>query len=654
VTRQLTAAFLAAVVALGATILSAQQPQEPSAVFRAQVDATEVDVLVTDSRGNLVTDLTAGDFELFEDGRPQKIVSFTLVDIPIERVERSLASPDVEPDIGTNEYGEGRVYIIAIDDILEVQALRTRRFLRRFIEQEFAPNDVAAIVYMGRGQSRNTQDFTGNRRLLLEAADKVKGGFPYEAAPSTAERSSLVRNRMKALRNLVEFAATLKGRRKALILLTAGLGVDVFEALDYTGGTKSIAFGDLHAAITAATRGNVAIYPIDPAGLTIGGDNLGVSEFVAFSGVEATIDLRALAEATGGFAVVNTNSIQESFARIVRDNSRYYVLGFSSTNDRRDGRFRRLEVRVKRPGLTVQARRGYLAPLGGRSQSAPLTAAEKQRLAPAIAEALGSPVPSADVPMRVFAASYQRGDRRAKVAIALEMNASALGFVEKDGKVVGDVAVALAAVSADGKITPGPRHEARVSFNKDATDRATAGGVRVLTEMQLPPGRYQLRAAGGTPARAGSVMYDLDVPDYTGTGLTMSGVALTADSARSGITIRPFDPLREELPGPITATREFQAGDRLSVYAEVYEKLQNAAEHVIEMKVELRTDAGRVIATTREERSSKELAGSGGHGFLALVPLEDAAPGLYVIHVEASANVGSRPTASRDILIRVL
>jgi hypothetical protein len=135
----------------------------------------------------------------------------------------------------------------------------------------------------------------------------------------------------------------------------------------------------------------------------------------------------------------------------------------------------------------------------------------------------------------------------------------------------------------------------------------------------------------------------------------MSGVALTSDSARSGITIRPFDPLREELPGPITATREFRAGDRLGLYAEVYETLQNAAAaHVIEMKVELRTDAGRVIATTREQRSSKELAGAGGHGFLVQVPLEGAAPGLYVIHVEASANVGDRPTASRDILIRVL
>ena len=92
------------------------------------------------------------------------------------------------------------------------------------------------------------------------------GGFAYESVPSTDERSNLVRNRMKALRDLTEFAATLKGRRKALILLTSGLGLDVFEALDYTGGTKSIAFGDLHGAITAATRGNVAIYPIDPAG----------------------------------------------------------------------------------------------------------------------------------------------------------------------------------------------------------------------------------------------------------------------------------------------------------------------------------------------------------------------------------------------------
>jgi hypothetical protein len=330
------------------------------------------------------------------------------------------------------------------------------------------------------------------------------------------------------------------------------------------------------------------------------------------------------------------------------------VLGFSSTNDRRDGRFRRLEVRVKRPGLVVQSRRGYLAPLGGRPQSAPLTAAEKQRIPPAIADALGSPVPTAAVPMRVFAASYQRGTARAKVVIALEMDASALGFVEKDGKVVGDVAVAVAAVSADGKIHPGPRHEARVSFDAGATERATGRGVRVLTEMQLPPGRYQLRAAGGAPTRAGSVMYDLDVPDYTKAGLTMSGVALTSDSAKGGITIRPVDPLREELPGPFTATREFMAGDRLALYAEVYEEMRKAPEHVIDMKVELRTDTGRVIATTREERSSKELAGTGGHGFLAQVPLDDAEPGLYVIHVEATANVGDRQTVSRDILIRVL
>jgi hypothetical protein len=369
--------------------------------------------------------------------------------------------------------------------------------------------------------------------------------------------------------------------------------------------------------------------------------------------LEATIDLRALADATGGFAVVNTNSIQESFARIVRDNSRYYVLGFSSTNDRRDGRFRRLEVRVKRPGLTVQARRGYLAPLGGRPQNAPLTEAEKQRLPPAIAESLGSPVPNPAVPMRVFAAPYQRGGQRAKVAIAVEMDASALGFVEKDGKVVGDVAVAVAAVSAEGKVHPGPRHEARVSFDAKTSERATARGVRVLTEMQLPPGRYQLRAAGGAPARAGSVMYDLVVPDFTKAGLTMSGVALTSDSVKGGITIRPVDPLREALPGPFTATREFLGGDRLAVYAEVYENLRNAPGHVIEVTVELRTDTGRVIATTKEERSSKELAGTGGHGFLAQVPLANAESGLYVIHVEASASVGDRPTVSRDILIRV-
>jgi len=654
VNRRLIVAFAVALTAFTTPSLQGQQPQEPSVppVFRAQVDAAEVDALVTDAEGNPVTDLTADDFELLEDGKPQTIVSFALVNIPIERAERSLALPAVEPDVRTNQDGEGRVYIIAIDEIPGALALRTRRFLRRFIEREFASNDIGALVYIARGQSRNTQDFTSSRRLLLNAADKVMGGFPSERG-GASDAAFTVRMRIRALRELVEFATTLRGRRKTLIYLTNGLGLDVFEALDYSGGVKSIAFDDLHRMIAAATRGNVAIYPIEPGGLTTGGDASGESEFVAFSGLATTQDLRALADATGGFAVSNTNSIAEAFSRIVRDSSTYYVLGFSSTNDRRDGRFRRLEVRVKPPGLVVKARRGYLAPLG-RAATAPLTAAESLRLPSAIAESLGGPLPNPAVPMRVFAAAYQGTGREAKVAIALEMDAASLGFVTKGDTAVSDIAVAVTAVSADGKVHPGRRHDAQVSFDARAVERTTSLGVRVLSQLQLPPGRYQLRVAGGTPTRAGSVIYDLEVPDFTREELTMSGVALTSASAARHITIRPVDPLREELPGPITATREFAADDVLTLYTEVHENMRRAAAHTIDMKVELRTDTGRVVSTTREERSSTEIGGSGALGFLARVPLAGAERGLYVIHVEARANIGERPVVSRDILIRVL
>ena len=182
-----------------------------------------------------------------------------------------------------------------------------------------------------------------------------------------------------------------------------------------------------------------------------------------------------------------------------------------------------------------------------------------------------------------------------------------------------------------------------------------SSGFRVLLEPSLPPGRYQLRvAAGNAGGRAGSVVYDLEVPDFTRGALVMSGVSLTSVTQSTVQTARPKDPLSGLLPGPITATRDFASGDTLAIYAEVYESARNAAAHTVDLTLELRSDEGRVIATRSEERSSKELEGKpGGYGFLSEVPLEGVAPGIYVIHIEARANIGNRPTVSRDVQIRV-
>jgi hypothetical protein len=155
---------IAAAVLITAS-LSAQQPPQPT--FRAGVELVQIDAVVTDRDGNPVSGLTVDDFELREVGKPRDISAFATVDIPIERAERVLYSPTaIEPDVASNGGPEGRVYIITFDDVEATLALRTRHFFRRFVETQMGANDVAAIAYLGKGAA-NSQDFTGNKRLLL-------------------------------------------------------------------------------------------------------------------------------------------------------------------------------------------------------------------------------------------------------------------------------------------------------------------------------------------------------------------------------------------------------------------------------------------------------------------------------------------------------
>ena len=671
------AALLAACVAAP----GAQQDRPPQPTFRAGVEAVEVAVYVTDGAGNPVTDLTADDFEIREEGVPQAISSFSLVNVPIEPFERPLfATSDIESDVQSNNGPEGRLYVVLIDEVPAGQAQRIRHFLRPFFEDQFGANDIGAILYLGRAQSRNTQGFTSSRRLLLEAVEKVQPGFgdPFADLVAAAEsegagevedtgepvaddiiedanaRQAILnrteswdtRTRMRSLRDLVESIAAIPGRQKAVLYVTTGIGMDVFEVLDYSGGAKSVAFDDLHRAIAAATRGGVAFYPISPCGLD-GGVRVSDSPGGCDGSMAETVNLRAIANATGGSAVLATNDFQGNFTQIVRENSTYYLLGFSSTNERRDGRFRELDVRVRRSGLEVRTRDGYLAPKGEADDEEGLFTT----LPVSVADALQSPLPARSVPLRASAVPFRGPGREANVALALELDAASLGFIDDGGVFTGEIAMATMAVEADGDVHPGQRYEAGVELSPERHRFAQAGGVRVLTEMQLPAGRYQLRLVAGSKARAGSVVVDLDVPDFTTGPLVMSGVALTSTSARDRYTIPQIDHLGPLMPGPLTAEREFAAGDALTVYAEVYENGRRAA-HMVETRVELRSDTGRVLHTATEERSSSELSSREDNGFTATLPL-DVEPGLYVINVQARANVGDHPAVSRDVLIRV-
>jgi VWFA-related protein len=686
----------ATLLLLTLTVLAAgaQQSSIDTPIFRSSVDAVEIDAFVLDAMGNPVTDLTVEDFEIVEDGKPQEIVSFALVDIPIERVEPT--APDAVPsDVRTNQRPEGRVYLFAVDEIPGSSVPRLRHRLRQFVEQYFGPNDTAAIVYVGRGRSTDGQDFTSDRALLLQSIDRLSAGFgggdlepsvsrdaatavPTLNADGTpiptvtsdlagatnvmapGEMEFLLRSRMLSLRTLVEFMGNMRGRRKSMIYVTNGLGTSVYEALDYLGGTRSLAVEDLHGAITAATRGNVSIYPLDPSGLIPGRDvteegpleSENANPAASQTQIGRMQDLRSLAETTGGFAIINTNNFDGAFTQIVRENSSYYVLAFATRTSQADGRFHEVTVRVKRPGLQVRSRGGYLAPL---HRKTPLVT-RASTLTPAVSDALRSPIAISSVPIRLFAAPYRGIAGTANVAVAAEFGVEALNLVEMSGRFVGDLAIALRPTSAEGKMLEGQRHELALALKPETFALTKTRGVRVVTELPLAPGRYQLRVAGGpTVGAAGSVTYDLDIPDFSKEPLAMSGVALTSSAAEDTATVWPGNarPLDARLPTPMTAAREFDSSETVTIYAEVYENAKRPP-HTINFKADLRTTAGRMVTTVAAQRPSNAPdASTGGYGFTTSIKLDNVEPGSYVLRVEAASSAAPNASVSREIPIRV-
>ena len=692
------AALLAVMSAAIATAQQAAPPKEPApsqepppVTFRVEINYVEVDAVVIDAQGRVVTDLTQADFEVLEDGRPQKVAAFSLVNLPIERAVRPLfLGAPVESDVQANTVVEGRIYIIVLDDLHTsfTSTARVRRFLREFIEQSFGTNDLAAIIYTsGRGVAG--QEFTNSRRLLLEAVDRFAGRQLRSEAleindslarrdpsderslrlmdPLEMERAYNARSTLTAIRDLAAFMEGVRGRRKSMLLISEGISYNIYDPFNNT--SAGIILQQAGDAVAAATRANVAIYGIDPRGLSAFEEAIETSGTPSdvtpsqFSVTGSLLDslrlsqqsLQVLANETGGFAAINRNDFAGTFERVVRENSSYYMLGYYPTNDRRDGRFRRIEVRVKRPGLQVRSRRGYVAPRGRAPN--PRVAAAANPLDAAIGTTLNSPIPTTGIPLSVSAAAYKGAAPNASVALAIEMRADAFKFAEKNGMQTDRVQVAFSSVDAKGTIRPGHKHVLTMEMSAATAQLARERGFRVVSEATLPPGRYQLRVAAAEEGagESGSAFYDLDVPDFQKSGFAMSGIALTSAGASATPTVRAVEVLKDVLPGPPVTVREFARNDQMALFAEFYENAPTAPPHTIELATTVRAEDGRVVFENREQRSSTDLQGkSGGYGYAVRFPLTEFAPGLYVIHVEGRTLAGGADAPiGRDVLIRV-
>ncbi len=382
----------------------AQSPQQPT--FRLAIDLVRTDVIVRDNRDQFVADLKPEEFEIFEDGVKQDIVSMNVIHGGRTYSALTLAPPAPQegmilpPPRPTND-AAGRIFILFVDDLHMgfSNTGRIRQLFKKIKDELIHEGDLFGIV--STGPSSISIDLTYDRKRLDEAINRISGAglkpSDITSAPETNEGPSEVRYRahvaFRTAWDLIRNLEQVRDRRKALIYVSDGYDFNPFaetraklrDELENPGRVygddntdSSQNQGDLWdsrgyqwadadlvrelADLTrTANRANVTMYTIDPRGLVGMPDldeNVDMVEWQKY--VRNSQDsLRVLAEQTGGIAVVNQNDFDKALKRIDAETSDYYVLGYYSNNPDPLKKNRSIQVKVKRENVNVWSRRGY-------------------------------------------------------------------------------------------------------------------------------------------------------------------------------------------------------------------------------------------------------------------------------------------------------
>ena len=597
---------------------AAQTPPPP--IFRTDINFVRVDVIVSDKQGNAVADLRQQDFEVTEDGKAQAVQTFKLINIK-EATQSLAVEPqrqirDVIQEQAEAQREDTRLFGIFLDDyhVRLENSMRAREPIARFIETQLAPSDMIAIMYPLTPLSDIilTHDMKG-----AAAAVRAFVGRKYDYTPknifeeryvnyvSTME-AERIRNQvvMSALKGFIIKMGGLRDGRKSLVFISegftnsmpsqaqdpiaaqpnmpgpGGLGGGPVRQPDPLPGTnpalesrlesqqffdKTELMSDLNWVTETANHYNTTIYGVDPRGLAAFEFDLSRSNIslTADSKVlENTLDtIRMLASETDGRAIVNQNDLETGMKQIMRDSSAYYLLGYTSTLAKPDGKFHEIKVRVKRPGVQVRARRGYLA----------LTAAEAERaLAPpkpgppkAITEALGAlGVPARRGLIRSWVGMSPGANGKTKITFVWEP-------VPPRPGVRGEVpaSVSLIAGSPSSELlyrTPRGAAAAAPTSPASASGAAAAAGAAVAptrVEFEVPPGPIELQIA---VEDSGKQVLDREtkkiVVPSLGVGLTMS----TPEVFRAR-TQRELQTLLGDATAIPLTEREFRRTDKLLI-----------------------------------------------------------------------------------------
>jgi len=587
--------------ALLCSSLPAQQ-QPADYTFRVQTDLVLVNVTVRDKNGNFVRGLKPEDFTILEDNKPQKVVSFDVEDIDAVATQdlaqaKPFASPLSQPSnsgqatppaAGTaNQFKDRRLIVLFFDlSAMEPDEIdRAITSAEHYVDTQMAAADLVSIVSLGSALLVN-QDFTADHDLLkkqLQAFGTGSGqgfeegttgtteGTPDTGQPFTADDTEYnifnTDRRLEALRSVAEKLSHLD-QKKSLIYFSSGM--------DRTGIENQ---SELRAATNAAVRANLAIYTMDLRGLqalVAGGEaqNASLRGTSAYSG-QATINalnsnfttqetLVTLASDTGGRAFLDSNDFGQVFKGVQQDTSTYYLVGYHSTNPARDGRYRRITVKVNSPGVKIEYRRGYYAPADYKHST-------KEDKELQLQEELASELPTTDLPLYLSTAYFRLEPNKFYIPISLVVPGSEIPFTHNSDR-------DKATLDVIGVVTDGQHHAVTqirdtVNLAVDTASEVQKKNVQYDTGLSLPPGKFHLKfvVRENQTGRMGSFETDLDVPDLKSQPLKMSSIVLASQlqPAKKGATLSPL--VRDGSEIIPNVTHVFSSGQHLRLYYEVYD-----------------------------------------------------------------------------------
>ena len=658
-----------AVFAFFAVAPRAQTPAQPRQVFRSGTELVLVNVVVRDKTGAVVRTLTRDDFAVTEDDRPQTITSFDFEEldkldvVPAATADAPVILPpkpatpartaDAAPAAAPAKIDmRGRRLIVLFFDLSSMQPEELERAVKAahdYVDKKLSPADLIAVASFSTSLAV-AQDFTADRGQLAEVIDGFGGvnGAGFEAGGNgdvedTADNGNAFTaddtefnifntdRRLDALQTLADELSGIE-QKKSVIYFSSGMTQQQDNQVQ------------LRRTVDRANRANVSIYAADMRGLQAmvpGGDATqgsrrgtstfsGASQRNQVSSQAASQDtLTTMAEDTGGRAFFDSNTFGQVFDKVVNDTSAYYVLGYSSSNPNRDGRFRRIRVKLKRGDLKLEYRSGYYAP----RDFAHSTKDDREEQ---LQDQLTSDLSATDLSAFVSTSYFRLADNRYYVPLSVVVPGYQLPITKTTDK--NKASIDVLGLVRDENRRPIGRIRDTVKLSTDAADDLKKKTVQYETGFEMPPGKYHVKVVVRENAVGtfGSYETDVVVPDVKKTPVggvgtvkvssVVVGTQLTPNARKNNANPLVRDG-RELVPN---VTHVVSAGQHLYFYYEVYEPAQpvKVMTSIAFFRGKVRAFETPVVQTTELGGSDKKTA-----VFQFDVPASALPPGLYTCQI---------------------